>query len=78
MIPNGKGCKAKFKGHKAKSQGQQQWHYLAVKRISTLLRGIISKHHRDFFLSELPSFIFNMKRNFNRMKMYVKIKLFVL
>ena len=49
MIPNGKGCKAKFKGHKAKSQGQQQWHYLAVKRLSTLLRGIISKHHRDSF-----------------------------
>ena len=24
------------------------WHYIAVKKLSTLLRGITSKHHSDF------------------------------
>ena len=35
MIPNRKGCKAKIHG---------QWHYLAVKKLSTLIRWITSKH----------------------------------
>ena len=26
------------------------WHYLAVKNLSSLLRGITSKHHDDFFV----------------------------
>ena len=25
------------------------WHYLAVKKLSALLRGITSKHHGDFY-----------------------------
>ena len=25
------------------------WHYLAVEKLSALLRGIISKHHSDFY-----------------------------
>ena len=32
----------------AKSK-EQQWCYLAVKKESVLLRGIISKHHGDFY-----------------------------
>ena len=33
------------------------WHYLAVKGLSALLRGITSKHHRDFYcLNCLHSF----------------------
>ena len=33
------------------------WHYLAVKELSALLRGITSKHHRDFYcLNCLHSF----------------------
>ena len=28
---------------------REGWHYLAVKKLSALLRGITSKHHRDFY-----------------------------
>ena len=31
------------------SNGEGQWHYLAVKKLSALLRGITSKHHGDFY-----------------------------
>ena len=27
---------------------KEGWHYLAVKKLSALLRGITSKHHGDF------------------------------
>ena len=30
------------------SNGDKQWHYLAVKRLSVLLKEIASKHHGDF------------------------------
>ena len=40
MVRNGVGCEVKSEG---------QWHYLAVKKLSALLRGIISKHHGDFY-----------------------------
>ena len=30
------------------SNGDKQWHYLAVKNLSALLIGITSKHHHDF------------------------------
>ena len=39
MTPNGQGCAANIHG---------RWHYLAVKKISALLRGITSKHNGDF------------------------------
>ena len=42
MVPNGKGCETK-------SEEQTRWHYLAVKTLSALLRGITSKHHSDFY-----------------------------
>ena len=28
---------------------QQQWHYLAVKKLSTLLTGLTSKYHGDLY-----------------------------
>ena len=28
---------------------EEKWHYSAVKKLSALLRGITSKHHRDFY-----------------------------
>ena len=28
---------------------REGWHYLAVKKLSALLRGITSKHHGDFY-----------------------------
>ena len=33
---------------KAKSEGQR-WCYLALKKLSSLLKGITSKHHGDFY-----------------------------
>ena len=41
VIANGEGCKAKSEG--------RRWHYLAVKKISALLRGIRSKNNDDFY-----------------------------
>ena len=40
MISNRKGREAKYEG---------RWHYLAVKKLSALLRGIPSKCHGDFY-----------------------------
>ena len=49
LIANGEGCKTKSEG--------RWWHYLAVKKISALLRGITSKNNDDFyFLNCLHSF----------------------
>ena len=31
------------------SNGEKRWRYLAVKKLSALLRGITSKHHGDFY-----------------------------
>ena len=31
------------------SNREKLWHYLAVKKLSALLRGIDSKHHGDFY-----------------------------
>ena len=31
------------------NEEKEDWHYLAVKKLLTLLRGITSKHHSDFF-----------------------------
>ena len=39
----------------------QKWHYLVVKNLSGLLRGITSTHKEDFFLFKLFSFLQNRK-----------------
>ena len=41
IIPNGEGREAKSEG---------RWHYLAVKKLSALLRGITSKHQVIFIV----------------------------
>ena len=39
------------------SNGEKLWHYLAVKKLSALLRGVASKHYSDFYcLNYLHSF----------------------
>ena len=39
------------------NEEKEGWHYLAIKRLSTLLRGITSEHHSDFYcLNCLQSF----------------------
>ena len=69
--------RAKSEGREAKSEGPQLWHYLTVKKLSALLRGITSKHYGDFYyLNCLHSFA-TEKKNLNRIKKYVKIKIFV-
>ena len=51
--------------------------YLAVKRVSALLGEITSKHHGD--ISCLNSFhSLATETNFNRIKEYVKLKIFVI
>ena len=42
MITNGKGREATSEG---------RWHYLAVKKLSAILRRITSEHHGDFYCS---------------------------
>ena len=39
----------------------ERWHYLAVKELSALLRGITSKHHSDL-LFKLSLFFCNRKQ----------------
>ena len=50
MISNGeKGCVwSEALATRARSEGRR-WHYLKVNKISTLLKGITSKHHGDFY-----------------------------
>ena len=67
MIPN-------REKRKAKSEGRQ--HYLAVKKLSALLRGVTSKHYGDFSCMNC-FYSFGTKTNLNRIKEYVKIKIFV-
>ena len=58
---------------KARSKGQK--HYLAVKKLSALFRGISSKHHGDFYcLNCIHSFA--TEKYLIRIKNYVKIKIF--
>ena len=54
MISNGEKTETKSKG--------QLWHYLAVKKLSALLREITSKKNWRFLLSELSSFLYNKKQ----------------
>ena len=44
-------------GEKRKAKSEERWHYLAVKKLSALLRGITSKNDGDFYcLNCLHSF----------------------
>ena len=54
----------------------ERWHYLAVTKLSALLRGITSKNNGDFYcLNCLNSF--RTKNKLESHKKYVKIKIFV-
>ena len=58
MISSGEIRKGKSKG--------QRCHYLAVKKLSALLRRVISKHHGDYYCLNCVHHV--------HMKKYVKIK----
>ena len=45
MIPNRGGREAKI---------HRRWHYLSVKKLSVLSRGITSRHHGDFYCLSCP------------------------
>ena len=66
MISNREKREDKYKG---------QCHYLAVKKLSSLLKGITSTHYGDFYC--LKCFhSFRKKTNLNRITKYAKIKIF--
>ena len=53
------------------------WLYLAVKKLSALVKRITAKHHDDFHcLNCLHSFA--TEKNVDLIKKYVKIKIFVI
>ena len=54
------------------NEEKEGWNYIAVKKLSTLLGGITSKHHGDFYCLN-----FLQKINLNLMKKHVKIKILV-
>ena len=55
----------------------KEWHYHAVKKLSTLLKGITSKNNYDFYC--FNCFIpLEQKTNLNRIKKYVKINIFAI
>ena len=56
---------------------REGWHYLAVKKLSALLKGITSEHHGDFYcLNCLHSFATEKKLESH--KTCMKIKIFVI
>ena len=55
----------------------KEWHYLAVEKLSALLRRITSNHNGDFYcINCLHSF--RTKNKLKTIKMYVKIMIFVI
>ena len=59
------------------SNGEKLWYYLAVKKLSALLRGIAPNNYGNFYcLNCLYSF--RTKNKLKLHKKYVKIKIFVM
>ena len=55
----------------------KKWHYLAVKRLPVLLRGITSNHNGEFYcLNCFHSY--RTEKNSNSMKEYVMLMIFVM
>ena len=54
----------------------ERWHYLTVKKLSALLRGITSQHHDDFFCLKCLDSL-STEKNLNCIKTYVNIKTIV-
>ena len=69
MIPKEGKSQARLKGIQDRYNGWRRWHYLAVKRLSALLRGITLKHFSDFYcLNSLYSF-----KTKNKLALYEKL-----
>ena len=54
----------------------ERWHYLTVKKLSALLRGITSQHHDDFFCLKCLDSL-STEKILNCIKTYVNIKTIV-
>ena len=55
---------------------EEGWQYLAVKKLSVLLRGVTSSHHTDFYcLNCLHSFATANKRESCKKNVKIKITL---
>ena len=59
------------------TDGTGNWHYLAIKSISGLLKEVTSKHNGDFYCLNCFNLI-QQKRNLGSMKKYVKTMIFVI
>ena len=57
--------------------GTTNWHYLAIKNLSGLLRGITSNHNGDFYCLNCLYSI-ERKVNLKNMKIYLKITIFAI
>ena len=58
------------------NEEKEVWHYLAVKKLSTLLRGITGKYHEDFLcLNCLRSF--RTENKLTSHEKFVKARVFV-
>ena len=60
------------------TDGASNWHYLAVKSISGLLRGITSNHNGDFHCLNCLHSYTTKKTNLESMKGYVMIVIFAI
>ena len=60
------------------TDGIGNWHYLAVKSISGLLRGITSNHNGDFYCLNCFHPYATGKKNLESMKEYVEIMSFAI
>ena len=52
---------------------ENDWHYLATTKLSSLIRGKTSKHHGDYYLNCLYSFA--KENSLNLKKKYIKVNL---
>ena len=57
-------------------RNEKGWHYLAVKKLSVLLRGITSKHHGGFYCLNFPHNFVSENKLISH-KQYVEIKISV-
>ena len=55
----------------------EKWHYIALKKLSVLLRGLTPKHYGDFYCLNCLH-CFRTKNKLESHKKYVKIKIFVI
>ena len=60
------------------TDGTGNWHYLAIKSISGLLRGITSNHNGETIIVQIVFARIQRKRNLESMKMFVKTMIFVI